>query len=229
MTDPNTPAEPVEPNASTPDQNTPAEPIAPAAEPFVPPTPAEPVAPAAPYGQAPQPPQPQQPYGQQPPAAPGYGQPVYGQPQQPPYGQPQQPAYGQPQQPGYGQAPGQAPYGQPQQPYGAPAYGAPAYGQPAPGYAQPYAPPAKSQTLSILSMVGGIIGIVLGWVYGIGFPFGVAAVILGFIAKRKEPTAKGLWLTGIITGFASIAFSLIIWAVIIIALVALSQNGYGSY
>ena len=106
-----------------------------------------------------------------------------------------------------------------------PAYGAAGLRPARPGLrARPYAPPAKSPTLSILSLVGGIIGVVLGWVYGIGFPFGVAAVILGFIGKTQGAGARGFWLTGIITGFVSIAFSLIIWAVIIIAIIALRRT-----
>ncbi len=120
------------------------------------------------------------------------------------------PGYGAPQQP-YGQ--------QPQQPYGqqppAPGYGQPAYGQPAPGYAQPYAQPAaKSPILSILSLVGGVVGIVLTFAWGIGFLFGVAAIVLGFIGRSKEPHAKGFWLTGIILGFVSVAIAIIFWIVL---------------
>ena len=33
--------------------------------------------------------------------------------------------------------------------------------------------------------------------------------MLGFIARRKEPQAKGLWLTGIITGIIGFVISLI--------------------
>ena len=126
---------------------------------------------------------------------------------------PAAPGYGAPQQP-YGQQPPQA-----QQPYGqqppAPGYGQPAYGQPAPGYAQPYAQPAaKSPILSILSLVGGIVGIVLTFAWGIGFLFGVAAIVLGFIGRNKEPQAKGFWLTGIILGFVSVVIAIIFWIVL---------------
>lgn len=198
MSDPNTPSGAPEPEGT--DGSTPAQPVPPssdippaAAPDGVPPTP--PVAPPAPpvapgYG-APQQPygqQPQQPYGQQPQQP--YGQQPYGQ-------QPQQPYQQQP----YGQQPGQ------------PAYGQPAYGQPAPGYAQPYgtAPATKSPILSILSLVGGILGIVLNLAFGIGALFGVAAIVLGFIGRTKEPQAKGFWLTGIILGFVSVAIAIIFW------------------
>ena len=201
MSDPNTPSGATEPEGT---EGTPAQPVPPSSDvpapapdgvPPVPPVapPAPPVPPAAPgYGA------PQQPYGQQPPQA------------QRPYGQQPQQPYGQPQQP-YGQ--------QPQQPYGqqppAPGYGQPAYGQPAPGYAQPYAQPAaKSPILSILSLVGGIVGIVLTFAWGIGFLFGVAAIVLGFIGRNKEPQAKGFWLTGIILGFVSVVIAIIFWIVL---------------
>lgn len=190
MSDPNTPSGAPEPEGT--DGSTPAQPVPPssdippaAAPDGVPPTP--PVAPPAPpvapgYGA------PQQPYGQQPQQP--YGQQPYGQQPQQPYGQ----------QP-YGQQPGQ------------PGYGQPAYGQPAPGYAQPYAtaPATKSPILSILSLVGGILGIVLNLAFGIGALFGVAAIVLGFIGRTKEPQAKGFWLTGIILGFVSVAIAIIFW------------------
>lgn len=199
MSDPNTPSGAGEPEGT---EGTPAQPVPPSSDiPAPAPDGVPPVPPVAP----PAPPVP--------PAAPGYGAP------QQPYGQPPQPQqpYGQPQQP-YGQQP-QQPYGQPQQPYGqqppAPGYGQPAYGQPAPGYAQPYAQPAaKSPILSILSLVGGIVGIVLTFAWGIGFLFGVAAIVLGFIGRNKEPQAKGFWLTGIILGFVSVAIAIIFWIVL---------------
>jgi hypothetical protein len=193
MSDPNTPSGAAEPEGT---EGTPAQPVPPSSDipapapapdgvPPVPPV-APPVPPAAPgYGA------PQQPYGQQPTQA------------QQPYGQ-------QPQQP-YGQQPPQ-PYGQ-QPP--APGYGQPAYGQPAPGYAQPYGQPAaKSPILSILSLVGGIVGIVLTFAWGVGFLFGVAAIVLGFIGRSKEPRAKGFWLTGIILGFVSVLIAIIFWIVL---------------
>src|SRR6478735_1604950 len=212
MTDPNAPAGPTDPDArngavpATPGSEPTGAPVPPpaAGEGAVPPVPPPAAPPQQPYGQ--------QPYGQQPPA-PGYGQQPYG-------GQPGQP-YGQPGQPGqpYGQQPGQ-PYGQ-QQPYGQPSYG-----QPAPGYAQPYGPPAtKSPILSILSLVGGIVGIVINLAWGIGFIFGIAAVVLGFIGRNKEPQARGFWLTGIILGFVAIAIAIIYWIFLAIIFASLAQYG----
>lgn len=186
------------------DPNAPTDPVDPNTQNgSVPPVP--PTAPTPPAGDT----------GAVPPPAPGYGQ----QPPPPGYGQ-------QPPAPGYGQQPyGQQP-GQPgQQPYGQPAYG-----QPAPGYAQPYGQPAaKSPILSILSLVGGIVGIVLNLAWGIGFLFGIAAVVLGFIGKNKEPQARGFWLTGIILGFVSIAIAIIYWIFLAIIFASFANNLPSSY
>lgn len=99
-----------------------------------------------------------------------------------------------------GQVPpaGQAPYGQ--VPYGA--------------Y---QAAPALPKGLSITSMVTGIVGVVFGWVWGIGFLPALAGVIFGHIAQRREPHGKGFWLTGIITGYVGVGIALI-WVLIIAAL-----------
>ena len=57
-----------------------------------------------------------------------------------------------------------------------------------------------------IPIVGGIMQLIIP----------AAAVVLGFIGKRKEPAAKGMWLTGIILGFVGIAIallSLVFWGI----------------
>lgn len=100
--------------------------------------------------------------------------------------------------------------------------------QPTPPPATPYSatPPTKSPVLSILSLVFGILGI-LGslFLFGSGFLPGLAGVILGFIARRREPQAsKGLWLTGIILGFVAIAIAIIVIIVLVAALAIGASN-----
>ncbi|TQL48892.1 hypothetical protein FB562_1999 [Homoserinimonas aerilata] len=104
----------------------------------------------------------------------------------------------------------------------------PATPEPTPYSAAPAAPaagaPAKAPVLSIISLVAGIIGFLggaivilpfIGSVLQLFFP--AAAVVLGFLGKKKEPqAAKGLWLTGIILGFVGLAIALlgfILWGV----------------
>lgn len=112
-------------------------------------------------------------------------------------------------------------------PYAAPT--SPAYSQ------QPYsgtpAAPAKTPILSLLSMIGGILGVVGGlaifWIPIVGpilqLWFPAAAVVLGFLGKKREPQAKGFWLTGIITGFVGLALFLIGILISIVAIAALSS------
>lgn len=130
-------------------------------------------------------------------AAPAAAQPnPYAQPaataQPNPYAQ--TPVYGQPNP--YAQTPG---YAQPN-PYAQPAYGS------APAYApqQQYYGTMQPKTLSIVSMILGIAGLLFLGLFG-----GIPAVITGHMAQRSQPYAKGFWLTGIITGYASIVFGII--------------------
>jgi hypothetical protein len=125
-----------------------------------------------------------QPSAVQPPEAP----PVITQSAPPsPYAQPQviqQPAHNP-----YAQNPyAQNPYAQ--NPYGAPVAG-------------------EAKGLSIASMVIGIVSLVLMFFY-IGWLTGIAAVIFGHIAMKKEPAGKGMALAGLITGYCAIGLSLII-------------------
>ncbi|WP_139416409.1 DUF4190 domain-containing protein [Agromyces laixinhei] len=112
-----------------------------------------------------------------------------------------------------------------QQAPSAPAYGA---APPAPAYGAPAAKP--SQVLSILSLVGGIVGLVASFFY-FGLLFSIAAVVLGFIAKKKEPASKGMWLTGIILGFVGLVIGIIFIILAIVAFAVLASVGttYGSY
>jgi hypothetical protein len=102
--------------------------------------------------------------------------------------------------------------------------------QPTPPPSTPYASapaPTKSPILSILSLIFGILGVLLSlFLFGTGFLPGAAAVVLGFLGRRKEPQAKGMWLTGIITGFVAIGIAIIIWIglAVIVGLAGASSN-----
>lgn len=98
-----------------------------------------------------------------------------------------------------------------QQPYGQPAQSP--YYAPQAGYGQPVPP----RGLSIASMVCGIVGLVMSF-FLIGFLPALAGVILGHIGMKKEPAAKGFSLTGIITGYAGLALSLIVVLIMIAAI-----------
>ena len=120
------------------------------------------------------------------------------------------------------------------------AYAAPSdYPQPS-GYDEPAAQPAYSQaayatpgavappkTLSLIGMIAGIVGLLaIGWFV----PASIAALVLGYMGKKREGLpAKGFWLTAIITGWVGVAIT-IIGAIALIALIGLSATtGVGSY
>ncbi|MET0589548.1 MAG: hypothetical protein ABWZ77_00070 [Naasia sp.] len=114
-------------------------------------------------------------------------------------------------------------YAAPAGPAYAPPVGDPYAIPPADVYARatpPYtggATAAKAPVLSIISMILGIVG-VLGGLFIFWFPIvgpilqlwlPAAAVVLGFLGRRREPSGKGFWLTGIITGFVGLGLFLI--------------------
>jgi hypothetical protein len=110
-------------------------------------------------------------------------------------------------------------------PYAAPA--APAAPAGAPGYAT--GTPVK-QTLSLTSFIVGIASVIFVWIPVLGFLAAVAAVVLGFLAKKKEPAApKWMWIVGLIAGFLAIFISLIIGLFWVIAFIAAVNNPYYYY
>jgi len=187
-------------------------------------TPPVPPIPPVPESGAPAPVEPQAPAA---PAAPTGGEYVVPgtAPTADPYAQPTQPAAYPSAPPAYGAAPDANPYAQQ----------APAYGQ-QPGYAEQGAPYAYNagyavappKGMSIAALICGI-GSIVTLSFGLGFFAGVAAVILGFIAKRSQPYAKGFWLTGIITGFVAIGISVIAVIGFILFYALALGSGYSSY
>jgi hypothetical protein len=76
---------------------------------------------------------------------------------------------------------------------------------PAPGAAGP------KQALSLTSFILGIAGLVFSWVPVLPFLASLAAIILGFIARKNEPGApKWMALVGIILGFVAIGLAILI-------------------
>jgi hypothetical protein len=69
-------------------------------------------------------------------------------------------------------------------------------------------PAGPPQGLSIASMITGISSILLSFV-AFGFLPGVAAVVTGHMAQKKQPYGRPFWLTGLITGYISVAIGLI--------------------
>ena len=139
---------------------------------------------------------------------------------------PQKPYGDQAQQPYGDQA--QQPYGdQAQQPYGQ-QYGAPAqYGQPGTAfnaYGQPayYGLPPEPKGLSIASLCCGVAAFI-----GLGIFLlpQLAAVILGHMALKREPSGKAMAIAGLVLGYVGIALALLVFVLIAVGL-AISSSSY---
>jgi Domain of unknown function (DUF4190) len=154
------------------------------------------------------------PYGSEAPSQPQYGQ-SYGQggySQNPYEGQSQYGAY---QQPGpYGQA--ASPYGQATSPYNQQSL----YNQQ--GY---YGMPAEPKTLSIASMVCGIASVIMGWIL---LPQ-IAAIVTGHLALKREPSGKGMSITGLVLGYLCLLGYGAFWLLAIIGLAIASSSTSSSY
>ena len=116
----------------------------------------------------------------------------------------------------------------PRQPYGQEPYGAPVqYGQPGSpfnAYGQPayYGVPPESRGLSIASLCCGIAAFV-----GLGFFLlpQLAAVILGHLALRREPSGRGMAIAGLVLGYLGIALALLFFVLVAVGL-AIGSSSY---
>jgi hypothetical protein len=121
-----------------------------------------------------------------------------------------------------------APYAQPGSPYAQPGspYGPPStYAQPNP-YGQPAyygMPAAEPKGLSITSMVCGISSVLLGWIL---IPQ-LAAIITGHLALGREPSGKGMSITGLVLGYLCLLGYGAFWLLLILGLSAYRTSSYG--
>ena len=145
--------------------------------------------------------------GYQPPAQYGQGA-AYGQPR-----------YGQSQNAGaqYRQAEySQAQYNQGQ--YNQVPYSSAQYNQGQPSY---YGGTVEPKTLSIASMVCGIASVIMGWLLLPQF----AAIITGHLALRREPSGKGMSITGLVLGYLCLLGYGALWLLFIIGVAVAGTAG----
>lgn len=97
------------------------------------------------------------------------------------------------------------------------------YGSSAPYSSGPVA--GEKKTLSLISMITGILGVLLIITTWPAILLGIAAVVLGHLGQRREKVAgKGFWVTGLITGYLAIVGG-VIWLIVSIAIFAALQSG----
>ena len=78
-------------------------------------------------------------------------------------------------------------------------------------------------------MILGILAFLANSIFGIGLLPGIAAVVTGHMSQKRQPHAKGFWLTGLITGYIAILFSLLIGGFWIVAFALSASDPYSSF
>lgn len=122
-----------------------------------------------------------------------------------------------------------SPYAQPASPYGQPGQYA---GQYAGQYGSPYGQPsyygmaAAPKNLSIASLCCGI-AVFVG--FGVFLLPQVAAVILGHMALRREPSGRGFAIAGLVMGYIGIALTILVIVVFGLLLAGLSTTSSGTF
>ena len=128
--------------------------------------------------------------------------------------------YQPPAQYGQGAGHGQSQYGQPQ--YGQGPYNQAQYNQPQYfGQASYYGQQVEPKTLSIASMVCGIASVIMGWLLLPQF----AAIITGHLALRREPSGKGMSITGLVLGYLCLLGYGALWLLFIIGVAVAGTAG----
>ena len=89
------------------------------------------------------------------------------------------------------------------------------------------APAAPTNQVTLWSMITGIAALTVGWV--IPLPFGIAAVILGHIGlvqvKKSGEQGRTYAITGLVTGYISVAIGLIVTILAVLFFSALFFRG----
>nr|WP_308932082.1 DUF4190 domain-containing protein [Arthrobacter sp. SLBN-112] len=78
--------------------------------------------------------------------------------------------------------------------------------------------------MSIASMVCGIASVIMGWLI---LPQ-LAAIITGHLALRREPSGKGMSISGLVLGYLCLLGYGAIWLLLIIGLTVASTTGANS-
>ncbi|MET1088397.1 MAG: DUF4190 domain-containing protein [Arthrobacter sp.] len=84
-----------------------------------------------------------------------------------------------------------------------------------------YGQPVEAKSLSIASMVCGIASVIMGWLLLPQF----AAIITGHMALRREPSGRGMSITGLVLGYLCLLGYGAIWLLLIIGLAVAGGAG----
>ncbi len=81
-----------------------------------------------------------------------------------------------------------------------------------------------SSSTSLIGMIMGIVGIFFAPCFG----FSIAALVLGFKGRKREPEARGFWLTALTTGWIGLSVGLIVASIFVVAIIVAMNNPGGT-
>lgn len=77
------------------------------------------------------------------------------------------------------------------------------------------AAPATAQTLSVLGLVFGVVGLLASFA-AVGLVFALVGVILSHLGLRREPAGRSMAIAGLACGYIGLGIS-VIWGIILLA------------
>lgn len=77
------------------------------------------------------------------------------------------------------------------------------------------AAPATAQTLSVLGLVFGVVGVLASFA-AVGLVFALVGVILSNLGLRREPAGRSMAIAGLACGYIGLGIS-VIWGIILLA------------
>ena len=94
-----------------------------------------------------------------------------------------------------------------------------------PAYQPPVVAYVPADSLAVASLILGIFGLVSMCCYWIGFPFSIAAIICGHMAKRRlsdpiQSNNRSMALIGLITGYVGFGIVMIFIAILLLSAIA---------
>lgn len=75
--------------------------------------------------------------------------------------------------------------------------------------------PASAQSLSVLGLVFGVVGLLASFA-AVGLVFALVGVILSHLGLRREPAGRSMAIAGLASGYVGLGIS-VIWGVILLA------------
>ena len=79
--------------------------------------------------------------------------------------------------------------------------------------------PHHGSGMAVAALVLGIISLVLCWIWFIGIPIGILAIVFGVLSK-KQPANKGMAMAGLVTGIIGVVLAIVI---VVIALTTVNK------